>query len=244
MEQIDLEKRMKRLERRIVYLAILSGAVTIILATVSLGAFSRRVKAAEASQILRVRGIIVEDAQGRSRILIGAPVPSVPDRLRKDSHTTSIVFLDDKGHDRFLLGEMVSASPSFHRIAASYGLTIYDPDGHERGGMGFLSNGTTVSRAAIVLDRPGTPSTPGDAWGAMVDDKTGFAGTGYMYAPEIGHGNEAILIGTQGRKAFVNFKAVNRKDRSSFALDPDGTASFHLYQNDGTAGPNLLESAQ
>ncbi|WP_221740837.1 hypothetical protein, partial [Streptomyces sp. RP5T] len=32
--------------------------------------------------VIRTRGIIVEDAEGRARILIGAPAPTVPERLR------------------------------------------------------------------------------------------------------------------------------------------------------------------
>ena len=49
------------------------------------------------------------------------------------------------------------------------GLTLHDPKGNERGGIGFLANG----RAVVVLDRA---SPSGDAVGMMVEDATDFAG--------------------------------------------------------------------
>lgn len=243
MNHAEMEKCIEELQKRTVRLMMVVLLLGVALAITTVRSFSRRVEAAEASPVLRVKGLIVEDAQGRSRILIGAPVPAVSDRVRQDSPTTSIVFLDEKGHDRFLVGEKVSNSPSFHRIGASYGVTIFDTEGNERGGMGFLSNGSTVSRAAIALDRAGNGSAPGDAWGAMVDDKSGFAGSGVIYAPEIGHGNDAILIGTQGRKAFISLKDVDRRERASFFLNEDGSPSFEVFDATGKAGPNLLQSS-
>jgi len=89
-------------------------------------------------------------------------------------------------------------------------------------------------RAVIALDRAGPVTMPRDAWGAMVDDKTGFAVSGVIYDPEVGHGNEANMMGTQGKKAFITFKDVNHRDRASFMLDPDGKASFKLFDAAGT----------
>ena len=83
---------------------------------------------------------------------------------------------------------------------------------------------------------------PRDAWGAIVDDKTGFAGSGVMYDPEVGHGNEAIMIGTQGKKAFIAFKDVDHRDRASFMLNPDGKASFKLSDQTGNLSRDLLKS--
>lgn len=116
------------------------------------------VEAVKSAKVLHLKSLVIDDDQGRARILLGAPFPSVEERLRKDVTATGMVFLDEKGHDRFALGEMMPASPGFHRIGSAYGLNIYDSEGHERGGMGFLSNGSTVNRAVIALDRPSTPS--------------------------------------------------------------------------------------
>lgn len=122
-------------------------------------------------------------------------------------------------------------SPNFHRIGSAYGLTIFDLEGNERGGMGFLSNG----RAAVVLDRPN-----GDAVGAMVDDKSGFAGMGVSYSPEVAQGSTGILFGTQDKKTFLTFKGIDDMPRASFALGPEGTPSFQLFDKAGNAGPDLL----
>jgi hypothetical protein len=240
MENNSMASRVKHLERKILYLTGLCALLVVATLLMAVSTFTQKVNAAEDAKVLRLKGLIIEDAQGRARILLGAPFPSVSDRLRQDVTGTAMVFLDEKGHDRFSLGEMMPASPGFHRIGSAYGLNIYDPEGNERGGMGFLSNGSSVSRAAIVLDRPSLPSTSGDAWGAMVDDKTGFAGTGYMYSPEVGHGKDGLIIGTEGHKAFITFKDLNNKPRSTFALSTDGTPSFQLFDDTGKPGPDFL----
>jgi hypothetical protein len=131
------------------------------------------VKAAEGSRVLRAPGLIIEDSHGRARVLLGSPLPSVSERLRQDASTTSMVFLDEQGHDRLTLGEEPEpqiagkVSQMMHRIAPGFGVVIHDGSGDERGTYGWLANG----RALITLDRPGL-----DAWAAVVDDKTGFAG--------------------------------------------------------------------
>lgn len=241
-----LESRIKQLERKIMALAGLCGFLVFAIAVMFFESPAQHVRAAEAMkipQILHVRGLVIDDAQGRARILIGAPFPKSPDRIRQDATTTGMLILDEKGHDRFFAGQMMPAqidgkvSPHFHRIGSSYGLTIFDPKGNERGGMGFLSNGSTVSRATIALDRPGA-----DAWGAMVDDKTGFAGTVDIYPPKIGHGATGIVMGTQDNKAFITLKGLDDRPRSTFFIGPDEVPSFRLFDKKGNAGPDLLNA--
>ena len=36
-------------------------------------------------ELIRTKGIVIEDSQGKPRILIGAPVPFVPERIRTDT---------------------------------------------------------------------------------------------------------------------------------------------------------------
>src|SRR5205085_2384882 len=113
-------------------------------------------------------GLILEDAQGRPRILLGAPFPSVPGRSRKDATTHAMVFLDEDGHDRLTLGESPDTQVSgkvLHRIGRHFGVVIHDNAGDERGAYGYLANG----RVVVTLDRPGH-----EAWAAVVNDKTGF----------------------------------------------------------------------
>jgi hypothetical protein len=245
MENMQLESRVKQLEGRTRSLTVLCGLLLLSLTAVTLSTIPSRVKAAEDANVLHVKGLIVEDDQGRARILLGAPFPKTSDRLRQDDPSAAMVFLDKQGHDRFLVGETIAAQidgkvpQQFHRMgqSASYGATILDPAGNERGGIGFLSNGTTVNRAVMALDRPGE-----DAIGMMVDDKTGYAGLGVEYAPEVGKWTTGLILGTQGNKAFITIKDLNDMPRATFGIGPQPVPSLQLFDSKGNPGPELLKT--
>src|SRR5580704_9949242 len=134
MNIAQLEHRVKNLERT--NACLVAGCICCVLA-VLVGSLTRNVppvKAADDERVLRLKGLVIEDEQGRARILIGAPFPVVSERLRKDVSGVDMVFLDEEGHDRFTVGEMMPAAPGFHRIGSAYGLNIFDTTGHERGG--------------------------------------------------------------------------------------------------------------
>ena len=100
--------------------------------------------------------------------------------------------LGPQGQDRVVLGEApnpVIDGKTYPRIAASYGLTIHDATGQERGGMSFLNNG----RGVISLDRANQ-----DAVELIVNDKTGFAGLTMNYERPFGQYKETVRIGTKG----------------------------------------------
>lgn len=189
-------------------------------------------------EIVRTRGLIIEDANGRARVLLGAPLPEASDRLRKDNGYEAMVFLDEKGNDRLSLGEMLPAQINGavpkrrSRIAQGFGFIIDDPIGNERGGFSFLDNG----RALLSLDRPN-----GDAWSALVDDSNGFAGTLSIYDRTVGHGATGIFSGTQGKRAFVDIKGVDDNPRGEFEVGVDQKASFRIFDATGSASANLLD---
>jgi hypothetical protein len=205
-------------------LAVLCGLCCVLMQ-------QRGVEAASGSRVLRAKGLIIEDAQGRARVLLGSPLPAASERIRQDASTTSMVFLDEQGHDRLTLGEEPEpqiagkVSPRMHRIAPGFGVVIHDSNGDERGTYGWLGNG----RALITLDRPGL-----DAWAAVVDDKTGFAGMRVEYPPDVARDSNAIEIGTKGREAFVRLQDTKEKDRAVFALDDDGRTEFTTLDGTGT----------
>lgn len=246
MDNMQLEIRVKQLERRTESLAVLCGLLLLSLAAVVLTVFTSRVKAAEETGVLRVKGLIVEDNHGRARILVGAPFPKTSDRLRQDDSSAALVFLDQQGHDRFLVGETIPAQidgnvpENFHRMgqSAAYGATIFDTAGNERGGIGFLSNGSTVNRAVMALDRPGE-----DAIGMMVDDKTGYAGLGVSYPPEVGKWTTGLILGTQGNKAFITIKDLHDMPRATFGIGPEPVPSLQLFDQKGNPGAELLKTA-
>lgn len=232
MSQPSLEQRIVTLEKRNRQLHLLCAIQVVILVIVCISAMQTRgVEAQGSSPILHARGLVIEDDQGRARIILGAPVPAVAVRRRQNSLTDSMVFLDERGYDRLTLGEAPSPQAQgkiLHRIATFFGVVIHDNAGDERGGYGWLSNG----RAVITLDRPGL-----DAWAAVVDDKTGFAGTRIEYAPEVAHDKNGIEIGTQQNRAFVRLMDTQQRQRAALSLSDDGASSFQTFDAEGHPTP-------
>ncbi len=239
-----MDRRIHRMERRQIALSILSAGLAVGLALASAKIFPNRVSAAESPSVLHLKGLVIEDGQGRARILLGAPFPAVPDRVRQDDTTTAMLFLDEQGHDRFSIGEKMTpqidgAVPTnFHKPGTGYGLTLFDQLGDERGSMGFLSNGSTVSRAVFSLDRP-----KGDAIGAIVDDTSGYAGLVAMYPPRaIGVEATAILLGTQGNKGYLSMQDTRNLPSASLSVGPEPLPSLRVFDSTGKPGPNLLKA--
>ncbi|HEY1804839.1 MAG TPA: hypothetical protein VGG45_10180 [Terracidiphilus sp.] len=225
------DERLKALENKTARLSIVCWLQLAVMCGLCFALIQqRRVEAASDSRVLRAKGLIIEDSHGRARVLLGSPLPSASERIRKDASTTSMVFLDEQGHDRLTLGEEPEpqiagkVSPTVHRIAPGFGVVIHDGNGDERGTYGWLGNG----RALITLDRPGL-----DAWAAVVDDKTGFAGMRVEYPPDVARDSNAIEIGTKGRQAFMRLQDTREKDRAVFALEGDGKTEFRTLDGTG-----------
>ena len=232
MQNVVMEQRVASLERRthwwgLAWMVQLGFFAVIWLSTNHQGS---QVLAQSSPQTLRVRGLIIEDAQGRSRILLGAPFPAVKERTRQDARTTSILFLDEKGHDRLTLGEELEPQiggrvpVGVRRIASGFGVVIHDGTGDERGAYGWLSNG----RALLTLDRPGT-----EAFAAMVNDKTGETKLSLGFPPEVAHDTSAIEIGTKGTKSFLRFDSKSGKNVAVFSTEDGRNASFMTFDPQG-----------
>ena len=151
---LGLETRINQLERMLRRFQI--GAVIVVVAVVAAAYLyfdANRVSADEAAKILRVRGLIIEDAQGHERILIGAPAPTVPGRRRQEE-TTGLIVLGENGADRIVVGfapDPQSEGRIGRRIGTGPGIAINDKDGNERGGFGMMDNDGRVS---LGLDYP------------------------------------------------------------------------------------------
>jgi hypothetical protein len=166
-----MSDRLVQLEREVRTLKRYAALATVVPLIVAAAAFRA---GANAEDVLRVRGIIVVDAAGRERILIGAPVPETRRRVRTDTararaawghisprymehyanyrHAVhGMVVLDEEGFDRLALGDSVSDPNIGPRIGPGTGLTINDPRGYERAGFQLLAlNGK--HRASLGLD--------------------------------------------------------------------------------------------
>jgi len=144
----------ERLTRTIRWLQVYAALMTVALVVL----FVRSEAAAD--DVIRARGLIIEDAAGRERILIGAPIPEAADRVRTDearvrevwgprfpeaymdfyqdySHeTTGLLILSEDGFDRLVVGDPVPDPNIGQRIAPSTGMVINDANGFERMGYG------------------------------------------------------------------------------------------------------------
>jgi hypothetical protein len=148
-----------------------AAVVTLVLAASAIAGFRSR----SDDQILRVRGLVIVDAQGRERILIGAPIPAAKNRVRTDTarvraiwgkrfpreymeyykgyrhDVNGIVVLDANGFDRVALGDSVPDPNVGRRIGSEAGVLINDAEGFERAGWGLL-NVRGRNRMVLGLD--------------------------------------------------------------------------------------------
>jgi hypothetical protein len=206
-----LDSRMARLERRLRFFELVVLVLTTgLMVAVWMGLRPLRARADDSSKILRVRGLIVEDASGRARILLGAPVPKVKDRRRTDD-AIGLIVLGENGAERVAVGYPTPA-PQIgghveQRITPASGIVIDDLNGNERGGFGFLDN----DRVVLGLDYPGC-----EAVTLAVVPEWGFAGL-TINAP---HGSQS--------------------ERAEVAVLKDGTSMFKLADITGTERAMLV----
>ena len=213
-EPIDIRPEdWNRMQRQISWLRAGLIVALLLLVALAISVFHHR-----SDQIIRTQGIVIVDAQGHDRILIGAPVPASKDRARKDDASDGIIFLGKTGADRLALGQ----TPTLHIDGKTYkrrgdddnyGMTLYDTKGSERGGMAFMGTG----RVGLALDRA-TP--PYEAIGLMIDDKEDFAGMYINYGDPKAK-DSAIELGTDANSVHIQ---LNGKDGLPHAkLNLDGT---------------------
>lgn len=220
-----METRLRSAERQIRILAILCIAQMALLLLVA---------AMPSKSILRLRGLIIEDAQGRPRILLGAPFPEVQNRTRHDAGSAAMLFLNENGADRLLVGEGIGAQIGgkvfTKRVisGSAYGVTIMDGNGNERGGLAFTALPSGGGRGVVALDR-----VVGDAWGAFVDDRLKFAGMLFNYPMPFGHYQSGIEMGVLGERPFLHFKDKEDHARAEMSIAPDGRPALTVSDANG-----------
>jgi hypothetical protein len=160
----EFERSLRRMRRALVLLTSLMLVVVIAAAWPADGS----------QEVLRVRGLVVVDGEGRERILIGAPVPAARNRVRTDLErvrelwaprypdpeeymgyyrdyrhdTYGMIILDEAGFDRIAIGDPVPDPNVGKRIGPSTGIVINDDHGSERSGYGLLN---VDGRKRVVL---------------------------------------------------------------------------------------------
>jgi hypothetical protein len=173
---VQLQHRTAQLERRLRAFQLIAAFGVLAAAGYACASLpSAGAQTPQASRVLRVQGIIIEDAAGRERILIGAPIPTAANRVRTDRERVrqawsgamprqymewydgyrhdmhGVLILDENGYDRVLIGDSVPDPNIGRRIAPSTGVIINDEAGFERSGYGLMKPGG-VGRVVLGLD--------------------------------------------------------------------------------------------
>jgi hypothetical protein len=244
LENSQIAERLAKLEARYRMLRCTCLAEMIVFIAIAGGMLmGGRVHGNDAStHTLRVRGLVVEDAEGRPRILLGAP--KAVGRKRQDEGSNALVFLNEDGADRLLVGEgndpqiagKVYSKEKRAMVGSGYGISIMDGVGNERGGFGFTAFTGGGGRRSIALDRP-----IGDAWGAWVDDKNGWAGMTFNYPIPFAEYQPGIEIGVMGERPFLHFKDKEDNARAEISLAKDGTPSFDVSDSKGRELGEVLQ---
>jgi len=136
-----MEDRYRSLRRQIQILAL--GWV-ILAGAIAFHWFSNTYESG--SDILRAKGLVIEDARGNPRLLLGYPLPEINGRLRTDT-LEGLVMLDESGMDRIHLGKhgKLYLGEKYHdRDNDGYSLFFNDQKGEERSGYGFSDSDNSV----------------------------------------------------------------------------------------------------
>lgn len=186
-QQASLLAKQKKTIQRISMLFTISS---FFLTTFFLSSF----KPEKDNGIIRAKGIVIIDENGKDRILIGAPFPYSKNRIRTDFEKakatwsnayggnfdwyktnksithggTGMLILDENGHDRVAIGSPMPTS-YIGRIAPGHGITINDEKGGERGGFSWLKN-DKIDRMVLGLDH--STGYEGATIGVMEDGST------------------------------------------------------------------------
>lgn len=186
----EVSKRLKDLEgryKRMKLLFIVFYCLTVI-CVLGFG-FSKT----EDFNLIRAKGIIIQDENGKDRILIGAPIPYSNDRVRTDTslvrkyfaseiypenphkymewykkyrHSAfGIVVMNEKGIDVMQLGDQLSDPNVGRRMFLPTGILLNNQKGMEVGGFGTHTFDDGRSGVALGLDDPGNGS---EAFHALV----------------------------------------------------------------------------
>lgn len=226
----EIEKNYKNLKR------IVSGSILILIISIICFGFTR----IEKFDIIRAKGLIIEDQNGKDRILIGAPIPNSKNRVRTDTNLVrkyfagdiypkdpnkymewykkyrhsayGMVVLNEKGIDVMQLGDQLSDPNVGRRIFLPTGILLNNQKGMEVGGFGTHTFDDGRSGVALGLDDPGNG---GEALHAVVLSD----GTRALILQDakgklvVGFGNASNnIFGKKDSLNFVGIKYFDKKD--------------------------------
>jgi hypothetical protein len=234
----DTDSRIVRLEREVRLLKLYASGLTaalLVAATVALRP--------QPPEVIRARGLVIEDQAGRERILIGAPIPPAKHRVRTDLARAEktwaarypdpkqymeyykgywhsmhgMLVLDESGFDRVAVGDSTPDPNIGKRLGPGTGIQINDQQGYERSGYSLL-NVDGKNRVVLGLD-----TRRGEAVTLAVHDG-GHAGFS-AYGP----GGRLVFLGN----APANDPAIGLPEALSGLLLKEGKEVKHVFNIEG-----------
>ena len=202
-ESAASDLRIAKLERQVRLLTFVSlAALTVAALTFVISMRTTSVSANEAAHILHTHGIVIEDDHGYPRLLLGAPIPRVEGRKRRDDLTNGIVLLEETGADRLIMGDAIPPQVAGSvgtrtKTEQTSGFWINDANGNERGGYITTGDDTLLTLDYASSDAFHLTATP-DSASLM------------MRAP--GDGLHAMLITEGDRPAKLLFASQGQID--------------------------------
>ena len=223
MEKL-LDHRLQSIERSLQFhkrvnfmLLLLLGASAIAVATAHTPSYD----------VIRAKGLVVEDSQGNPRIIIGASLKNVHGRARTDD-IEGIVYLDQDGTERITFGKLpdpMTPSGIQPRRVGGAGILIHDKEGIERGGYSVLDDAS----ALLTLDWPKTGE------GVALSSRPAFSGIGLFYRSDVGLYRDSIGMFTTAKddRAFLKITDTAGKERAMLISEGTSQPRFRQFDSDG-----------
>jgi hypothetical protein len=199
--------------------------IQLSLAVLILGAWTN---GAGRGDVLRVRGLIVEDSLGRARVVIGAPM-ALPGRTAGTSGA-GIAVLTTEGRLQVAMGAPTPA-PQISgrvvtRVAANAGFVIADPNGDERGGMATFADG----RSNVCLDYTAGVKEAACLSVAPSDQYAGLVVNGL---PSERAFDRVTALVTSGGGAVMKIATPSGRESAILTSQGDGPAKLFVYDSLG-----------
>lgn len=221
-----LETRLALLERRVARGRRLGAALSLALLVALLPAM--RVASGDEDGLLHVRGVVVEDALGRPRVVLGAPISKLAGRERSDP-SLGLLLLDEHGRDLLSLGapniDPRVGGRVVPRRSPGTGLVINDGDGNERAGFSRLADGSVV----LGLDHD-----QGEGIALFINPSSGYQGL-VVNGPTGEGDRQRLFLGTSldGDRASGGVLVLNNEDASRHSMflgqGADRLPAWQLY---------------
>lgn len=223
----EIVKQLNDIERKYQRLKLLFTGFVIL---ISLSIITVGFVKTDHFELIRTRGIVIEDENGKDRILIGAPIPHSKDRVRTDTNLVrkyfasdihpknpnqymewyknyrhsafGMVVMNEKGMDVMQIGDQLSDPNVGRRIFLPTGILLNNQNGLEVAGLGAHTFEDGTGGVALGLDDPTT-------------------GREALHAVVLSDGTRALILQDKNGKLLVGFGKPNggffkNKDTSTF----------------------------